>query len=740
VTFAAATTADRCWRHAGPLAFFAALAIAWTWPLARHLSDAIPGVAGDNYSFLWNLWWMRHVRATPDLAFFRTTFLFYPFGTTIANHPHTALPGFVAATALNRLSLAAAQNVIVLVSVFANMASMYWLAWTVTRHRRAALLAGVMFGTSPYFSVHLLGHFDLLAGWVLPMFALLFHRAVEGRSRTAAIASGLVLAATAYTAYYYVVYIGLFAVTCVFASARWIRISWRRRREARNPKPLAISSTGSVPAASSAATRHDVQRRNRRTRRTKPVVSAGSASSALIAVSSVVRAPACRRSWLTSADRLQLARASLIALAVSSSALALWIVLTGGTALQLGGVRVSLRQPQNPLSMTWLALIGAALCTWRPAIAIDRQASPLRHALAATAWIVAVFGVACAPIIIETARLVRHGEYVTPTYFWRSAPRGVDLIGPLIGHPRHPLTRTLGQRAYDAMRADYIETVSWIGIVPVLLLARPWPFRRAVDAVAWRRLTPGAAPDARLWWIVGGVFGLWAAGPFLTVRGFDTGLWLPETLARYIPFVANARVPGRAMVGVYMALAMLAAIRISASDGWWRSPATQWLLIAAVTFDYFAAPVPLTTLDDPAPYHALAAAPAGAVCEVPFGIGDGLGPGAGAQDRRVLFYATIHAHPLAGGYIGRMPADAERRYLTLPTTSTLLHLSRREDEDAGADAQASAEPDREAIDGPCRYLVVNRPAASDKLQAYVKSLPVELLASDGIRDVYRLVR
>jgi hypothetical protein len=72
-------------------------------------------------------------------------------------------------------------------------------------------------------------------------------------------------------------------------------------------------------------------------------------------------------------------------------------------------------------------------------------------------------------------------------------------------------------------------------------------------------------------------------------------------------------------------------------------------------------------------------------CEVPFGVGDGLGPGAGAQDRRVLFYATIHAHHLAGGYIGRMPADVERRYLALPTTRTLLRLSGREDEDADAD-------------------------------------------------------
>src|SRR6266550_5369056 len=92
-------------RHTAPLALFAALAVAWTWPLAQHLSDAIPGDPGDNYGYLWNLWWMRHVRSTPGLEFFRTTFLFYPFGTTIADHPHTALPGFIAATALNGLSV-----------------------------------------------------------------------------------------------------------------------------------------------------------------------------------------------------------------------------------------------------------------------------------------------------------------------------------------------------------------------------------------------------------------------------------------------------------------------------------------------------------------------------------------------------------------------------------------------------------------------------------------------------------
>jgi hypothetical protein len=647
------TGAPRRWGHLGPAGLFAALAIAWTWPLVRHLSDAIPGDPGDNYSFLWNLWWMRHVRSTPGLEYFRTTFLFYPFGTSIADHPHTALPAFVGATALGGQSLPAAQNAILLAHVFANMASMYWLAWTTVRHRRAAVLAAVIFGLSPYFAVHLLGHFDLMAGWALPLFAWLFHLAIQRRSTIAAIGAGVVLAATAYTAYYYIVYLALFALAYSSASTPWLRVS-------------------------------------------------------------------C--SWRTNTARLRLTRAALTTIAAAALALALWIGLTGGATVLVGGMRVSLHRPQNPLSMMWLALIGASLCTWRLQVAIDREASPIRHVLVAGGWIVTLFAIACAPLIAEAARLVRHGEYVTPTYFWRSAPRGVDVTMPFVGHPRHPVTRTLSQRAYRAMRVDYIETVAWIGVVPALLLF-------------WRRKT-SMPPGARAWKVVAGIFALWAAGPFLTVGGLDVGLWFPGSLARYIPFVANARVPGRAMIGVYMAIAMLIAMRVAAaSPGRLGSRGLQWMLVFAVLFEYFNAPIPLTVLDDPPSYRALAAAPPGAVCEVPFGIGDGLGPGAGSQDRRILFYATIHAHPLAGGYIGRMPADAEQRYEALPMTSTLLRLSRRADE--------RREEPRTEIRGapdPCRYLVVNRVTAPASLQGYVASLPVERLASDDSRDVYRLTR
>ena len=132
---------------------------------------------------------------------------------------------------------------------------------------------------------------------------------------------------------------------------------------------------------------------------------------------------------------------------------------------------------------------------------------------------------------------------MSPRYGWRSAPRGVDLVAPLLGHPLHPLFRTASERAYAAVSADRVEAIAWVGVVPLLLLFFTRRDRRAAmetsaSGGSWHRLS--------VWrWL------------FLVVAGFDTGLKLPEILARFVPFVANARMPGRAMVVVFMALAVL---------------------------------------------------------------------------------------------------------------------------------------------------------------------------------------
>ena len=107
------------------------MSIVWTWPLALHFNDHIPGLGGDNYSFLWNLWWMRKALSSPELDFFQSRYLFSPFGVDLINHPHTALQGYISATVLGRLSVIQAENLYIMVSVFLNAACAYALAFDI---------------------------------------------------------------------------------------------------------------------------------------------------------------------------------------------------------------------------------------------------------------------------------------------------------------------------------------------------------------------------------------------------------------------------------------------------------------------------------------------------------------------------------------------------------------------------------------------------------------------------------
>src|SRR5687768_5778663 len=222
--------------HAPALGFLAAMSIVWTWPLVLHFSDHIPGPGGDNYNFLWNLWWMRKALSAPELEFFQSRYLFSPFGIDLIRHPHAALQSYVSATAFGGLSIIASGNLYVLVSVFLNAACAYALACNLTRQRRAALLTGIAFGGSPYVATLLLGHFELLTAWVVPLFALSLRRALRNGGIAAAIGCGLCASVAAYAAYEYVVYLGVFAVTYTVASWYAAGPVFRFQRPA--PEPL----------------------------------------------------------------------------------------------------------------------------------------------------------------------------------------------------------------------------------------------------------------------------------------------------------------------------------------------------------------------------------------------------------------------------------------------------------------------------------------------------------------------
>jgi len=622
----------------------AVMSILWTWPLVLHLQDHIPGLPGDNYSFLWNLWWMRKALSAPELDFFHSQYLFSPFGVDLINHPHTALQAYLTATVFSGLSIIQAENVYVITSVFLNAACAYALACEMTGDRRLALLAGVAFGGSPYVGAHLLGHFDLLTAWVIPLFALFLRRSLQTGRVGPAIGCGMCLAVAAYSAYYHVVYLALLTVAYVAAS-------WHIGRASIEARP-----------------QHP----------------------ALFTV-----------------------RLILVGLAALDAFLIVLIATTGGGMFSVAGIAISARGVQNPLLVLWLILLAWVLTKWRLRFRFEPPGAEVFWRGAQAVMIaVATFAVVCLPLVVQAFRLAVSGRYVSQTYFWRSAPRGIDALAPAFGNPFHPLFGGLATGLYERLGLDRIEAVGWLGVVPFVVLL--------TGRGKW-----GDVEEARRWKVVLCVFAVWALGPFLTIAGFDAGLPLPQALARFVPVVENARMPGRAMVGVYLALGVLMVLR-GVAQGF--SPAYVWVLIGLLALDYLPAPIPLTALDRPAVYEQLRTIDdSGAVIEVPFGIGDGLSPGRGSQERRLLYYATIHGHPVVGGYIGRMPPEVAQAYEAMPVVGNLLRLSSGED----------IITDETPVGLPFRYLVIDTNAASPELVEYVRdTLDMDLITSGDGKQLY----
>jgi hypothetical protein len=185
-------------------AAFVGLAVLMTWPLAAHLSSALPGPPGDNVGFLWNFWWMRKALSA-GVSPFWTSYLFAPYGIDLTLNTNTALPAFVGATALARVDIVVTQNILTIATLALNGFAAYRLARRFTTDDTAAFIGGVIFAMSAYITAHLLGHFNLVSAYVLPLFALTWMGVCHG-SRRAEIAAGLVLGATAFIDYYYLIY------------------------------------------------------------------------------------------------------------------------------------------------------------------------------------------------------------------------------------------------------------------------------------------------------------------------------------------------------------------------------------------------------------------------------------------------------------------------------------------------------------------------------------------------------
>ena len=416
----------------------------------------------------------------------------------------------------------------------------------------------------------------------------------------------------------------------------------------------------------------------------------------------------------------------IVAVLIAGALLVAALVWTsGGTVWRAGGLTISMRSAGNAIAAAWLlSLVAAALAVaMRVRIRFDPRAAAARLRQLAPA--VAIAFVLALPLVVAGARMMMSGDYVSQHYFWRSAPRGVDLATLVTGN-LHGLIWSDGPlRTYARLGIDEMEQTVWLTPAAIVLCAMALYLGRRDRGV-------------RVWMWAALPFAVWALGPYVAAFGRTLPLPLPATLIRYVPIVANARIPARAIVVVYLCVAMLASFGFVLM----RTRHRRWALVLAALaiVDLLPARPVLFTVERPRLYGTLRQQQeAGAVCELPMGLRDGFGE-VGRLDTRVMFFQSLHDRPITGGFVSRLPPRTRRAYEDDPVLGVLLRLSGGQPLSAERPLSPPAAADALERQG-IRFVVVNSDTAPPDLLRYVSTgLPLRPLDREGPRTLYEMIR
>lgn len=217
--------------HALVLVAFAALSLLATWPLAAHLTDGVLGPPGDNYEYLYKIWWFKTALLEQGRSPLLNPDVFYPVGydvslseTTLAN----MLPAVPLAAIWGEVT---AYNLTVLLTFVLSGWAMYWLVRHLTASTVGGMTAGLLFAFAPYRMAHLgAGHLPLLGTQWIPLAFLFAERALQSRRIRDGALAGLFFALAALSSWYYAYLVGLFLATFVLLRGARIRsrLSWRQ--------------------------------------------------------------------------------------------------------------------------------------------------------------------------------------------------------------------------------------------------------------------------------------------------------------------------------------------------------------------------------------------------------------------------------------------------------------------------------------------------------------------------------
>jgi hypothetical protein len=334
--------------------------------------------------------------------------------------------------------------------------------------------------------------------------------------------------------------------------------------------------------------------------------------------------------------------------------------------------------------------------------------------------------VAMSPWLHALGDRLAGGGAIGERIFWRTSPRGLDLLSVVIPNPMHPLTRDLFAGWFARQPGLAIEHVASLSLVALGVIGVAfWRYRARAPVV---------------WWVVAAGSALLSLGPFVHIAGVNTYVPGPWALLRYVPIVSSARMPTRFAAVAALGLAVLFAYglhQILTAHSSRRR--LIFLSVAALLFtELLPAPRLLYSAHIPAIYELIAADTRDvAVMHLPLGLRDGV-RSYGRYNTARQFYQAFHGKRIVGGYISRLSAAQIARQQRFPVLSTLLKLSEGLDVPAVPAAVVMEQGQRFIERARLGYVVVNRERTPPAAFEYAReALQLELLTESEGLALYR---
>ncbi len=217
-------------RHVAAFAFYLAIAIAMTWPLATHLSTAVPDL-GDPLLNAWIVDWVCHALTHAPLELFNAP-MYYPARHILAfSENMTGIALVVLPFHLAGLPALATYNIALLLGFAFSGYGAFALARVITRNTPAALVAGVVHAFASFKIAHV-QHLQIVwSGWLPLLLAAILVYWREPRARNA-VFLGVVFAMNGLTNIHWLLFGGFALVVTIaflqFAKPRRERAFWLR--------------------------------------------------------------------------------------------------------------------------------------------------------------------------------------------------------------------------------------------------------------------------------------------------------------------------------------------------------------------------------------------------------------------------------------------------------------------------------------------------------------------------------